>query len=251
MDKHRGECIAVVSGKGGTGKTSFTAGVGAALSLAGKRVLCLDCDVGLRNLDLALGLSDRALMDFSDVAQGRCRLSDAAVQHPRLPNLYLLTAPARVRGRPVTAAEMAALLTAVRKEYDYCLLDAPAGLGYGFSLSVCAADRCVVVTTTDASSLRDAQHTVMELDRFPRGTLHLVVNRVRGKLLRSMHATIDDAIDTAGLPLLGVVPEDDCLPLAQNRGVPLLLTESRMASTAYRNIANRILGKRVPLMRIK
>ena len=251
MDKHRGECIAVVSGKGGTGKTSFTAGVAAALSLAGKRVLCLDCDVGLRNLDLALGLSDRALMDFSDVAQGRCRLSDAAVQHPRLPNLYLLTAPARVRGRPVTAAEMAALLTAVRKEYDYCLLDAPAGLGYGFSLSVCAADRCVVVTTTDAASRRDAQHTVMELDRFPRGTLHLVVNRVRGKLLRSMHATIDDAIDTAGLPLLGVVPEDDCLPLSQNRGVPLLLTESRLASAAYRNIANRILGKRVPLMRIK
>ena len=251
MEKTHGECIAVVSGKGGTGKTSFTAGVGSALAMMGKRVLCVDCDVGLRNLDLALGLSDRTLMDFSDVAQKRCDLTSAAVQHPKIPNLYLLTAPARVRGRPVSPGDMTAFLKTARQAFDYCLLDAPAGLGSGFSLAICAADRCVVVTTTDASSLRDAQHTVMELNRFPRGTLHLVVNRVRGKLLRHMHATIDDAIDTAGLPLLGVVPEDDHLPLAQNRGVPLLLTDSGMAAAAYRNIACRILGKRVPLMRIK
>lgn len=251
MKEVRGECIAVVSGKGGTGKTSFTAGVGSALAMSGKRVLCLDCDVGLRNLDLSLGLSDRALMDFTDVAQGRCALSDAIVGHPKIPHLYLLTAPARVRGRPVSRGEMSALLDSVRRQFDFCLLDAPAGLGSGFSLATCAADRCVVVTTTDASSLRDAQHTVMELDRFPMGRLHLVVNRVRGKLLRQIHATIDDAIDTAGLPLLGVVPEDDRLLLAQNRGVPLLLSDSGLAAVAYRNIANRILGKRVPLMRIK
>ena len=251
MKENRGECIAVVSGKGGTGKTSFTAGVGSALAMSGKRVLCLDCDVGLRNLDLALGLSDRALMDFSDVAQGRCGLADAVVKHPKIPNLYLLTAPARVRGRPVSNREMSALLDHVRRTFDFCLLDAPAGLGSGFSLATCAADRCVVVTTTDASSLRDAQHTVMELNRFPSGRLHLVVNRVRSKLLRQIHATIDDAIDTAGLPLLGIVPEDDRLLLAQNRGVPLLLFDSGLAAVAYQNIANRILGKRVPLMRIK
>lgn len=247
----RGECIAVVSGKGGTGKTSFTAGVGAALALAGQRVLCIDCDVGLRNLDLALGLSDRALMDFSDVAQGRCSLAEAAVRHPRIPELYLLTAPARPRGHPVSPAEMTALMDMVSQEFSYCLLDAPAGLGSGFSLATCAAQRCVVVTTTDASSLRDAQHTVMELNRFPRGSLHLVVNRVRGKLLRHMHATIDDAIDAAGLPLLGVVPEDERLILAQNRGVPLLLSGSSLAAVAYGNIANRIMGKHTPLMRIK
>lgn len=251
MKENRGECIAVVSGKGGTGKTSFTAGVGSALAMSGKRVLCLDCDVGLRNLDLSLGLSDRALMDFTDVAQGRCSLTDAVVEHPKIPNLYLLTAPARVRGRPVSSREMSALLNTVRREFDFCLLDAPAGLGSGFSLATCVADRCVVVTTTDTSSLRDAQHTVMELDRFPSGRLHLVVNRVRSKLLRQIHTTIDDAIDTAGLPLLGIVPEDDRLLLAQNRGVPLLLSDSGLAAVAYRNIANRILGKRVPLMRIK
>ena len=189
--EHRGQCIAVVSGKGGTGKTSFTAGVGAALALSGRRVLCLDCDIGLRNLDLALGLSDRTLMDFSDVAQNRCSLDLAAVEHPKIPGLFLLTAPARLRGRPVTEAQMTALLQEVRRRYDFCLLDAPAGLGTGFQLATCRADRCVVVTTADASSLRDAQHTVMELNRFPAGALHLVVNRVRKKLLRQLQICAD------------------------------------------------------------
>ena len=247
-----GQCIAVVSGKGGTGKTSFTAGVGEALALSGRRVLCLDCDVGLRNLDLALGLSDRALMDFSDVAQGRCSLESAVVEHPRLPGLFLLTAPVRTRGRPVTETQMADLLAEVRKRYDFCLLDAPAGLGTGFLLATAAADRAVVVTTTDPSSLRDAQHTVMELDRFGSGKLHLVVNRVRKKLLRNMHTTIDDAIDKAGLPLIGVVPEDDTLLLSLNRGTPLLLANSQSpAAWAYRNIAARLQGGRIPLLRIK
>ena len=247
-----GQCIAVVSGKGGTGKTSFTAGVGEALALSGRRVLCLDCDVGLRNLDLALGLSDRALMDFSDVAQGRCTLDSAVVEHPKLPGLFLLTAPVRSRGRPVSEEQMAQLLREVRRRFDYCLLDAPAGLGTGFLLATASADRAVVVTTTDPSSLRDAQHTVMELDRFGSGKLHLVVNRVRKKLLRSMHATIDDAIDKAGLPLIGVVPEDDALLLSLTRGTPLLLASSQSpAAWAYRNIAARLQGGRVPLLRIK
>lgn len=246
-----GSCIAVVSGKGGTGKTSLVSGVGAALALAGRRVLCLDCDVGLRNLDLALGLSDQALMDFSDVALRRCPLDSAAVEHPRLPGLFLLTAPARDRGRPVTETQMADLLEEVRKRFDYCLLDAPAGLGAGFRLAVEGADRCIVVTTADASSLRDAQHTVMELNRFPAGKLHLVVNRVRKKMLRQLHATIDDAIDRAGLPLIGIVPEDDALPLCLNQGVPILLESCQGASAAYRNIAVRLQGGKAPLLHIK
>ena len=247
-----GQCIAVVSGKGGTGKTSLTAGVGTALASSGKKVLCVDCDIGLRNLDLALGLTDRALMDFSDVAQGRCSLDAAVVAHPKLKNLYLLTAPVRSRGRPVTEEQMAALMAEIRKKFDFCLLDAPAGLGTGFLLATAAADRCVVVTTADASSLRDAQHTVMELNHFRPGTLHLVVNRVRKKLLRSMHATFDDAIDKAVLPLIGVVPEDDTLPLALNQGTPLLMaTAQGPAAFAYRNIATRLQGGKAPLLRIK
>ena len=146
---------------------------------------------------------------------------------------------------------MADLLRKVREQYDDCLLDAPAGLGAGFHLATCCADRCVVVTTSDASSLRDAQHAVMELERFPAGTLHLVVNRVRKKLLRQLHATIDDAIDKAGLPLLGVVPEDDALPLCMNSGIPILLADNQGAAAAYSNIAKRLQGERVPLLRIR
>ncbi|MCI8739256.1 MAG: septum site-determining protein MinD [Oscillibacter sp.] len=247
----RGQCIAVVSGKGGTGKTSLVSSVGAALALGGRRVLCLDCDVGLRNLDLALGLADQALMDFSDVAQQRCPLDSAVVEHPKLSGLFLLTAPVRSRGQPVTEQQMTRLLEEIRGRYDYCLLDAPAGLGSGFRLAASGADRCIVVTTADASSLRDAQHTVMELHRFPAGSLHLVVNRVRKKMLRQLHATIDDAIDRAGLPLIGVVPEDDALPLCLNQGTPLLLSSSQGAATAYRNIARRIQGEKIPLMRLK
>ena len=242
-----GQCVAVVSGKGGTGKTSFTAGVGSALAQMGQKVLCVDCDVALRNLDLALGLTDKAIMDFTDVAQQRCSLDVAAVEHPDIPGLFLLTAPTRSRGRPVTEEQMAVMLDAARERFDYCFLDAPAGLDSGFQLATCAADRCVVV----ASSLRDAQHTVMELNRFPTGRLHLTVNRVRKKMLRSMHATIDDAIDRAGLPLIGVIPEDDALPLSLNKGVPLLLSGSQGAAAAYRNIAQRLEGERVPLLRIR
>ena len=246
-----GKIIAVVSGKGGTGKTSFTANVGLALAALGCHTLCLDCDITLRNLDLALGLSDRALMDFTDVIAGRCTLEDAVVQHPKYPKLHLLTAPLSARPVPIAPEQMKALLDRIRQTYDYCLIDAPAGLGMGFHLSSDYADRAVVVTNTDASSLRDAQHTVMELDRFPSGALHLVVNRVRKKLLRQLHATIDDAIDKAGLPLLGVVPEDDALPLCMNRGVPILLADGQSAATAYRNIAKRLQGERVPLLRIR
>lgn len=245
-----GQCIAVASGKGGTGKTAFVSGVGAALALRGRRVLCLDCDVGLRNLDLALGLSDQAMMDFSDVARGRCSLEGAVVEHRRIPGLFLLTAPVRSRGRPVTETQMSDLLAEVRGRFHFCLLDAPAGLEGGFQLATCAADRCVVVTTVDATSLRDAQHTVMELDRFPSGSIHLVVNRVRRKFLSRMHATIDDAIDRSGLPLIGVVPEDESLAPCMNLGQSVLLSGGP-AAASYQNIAKRLEGEKVPLLRIK
>ena len=237
-----GKIIAVVSGKGGTGKTSFTANVGLALAALGCHTLCLDCDITLRNLDLALGLSDRALMDFTDVIAGRCTLEDAVV-------LHLLTAPLSARPVPIAPEQMKALLDRIRQTYDYCLIDAPAGLGMGFHLASDYADRAVVVTNTDASSLRDAQRTVMELDRLGRGNLHLVVGRVEKKLLRSLHTTIDDAMDAAGLPLLGVVPEDRNVPYALNTGIPLREC-SNYAARAYENIARRIMGQRIPLMRI-
>ena len=246
-----GQTIAVVSGKGGTGKTSFTANVGMALAQLGHPTLCLDCDVGLRNLDIALAMTDRAVMDFTDVIAGRCTLEEAAVPHPQQKNLYLLTAPSRIGGGAVDAAAFQKLFPAINRRFDYCLVDAPAGLGSGFRLAISGAERAIVVTTTDQSSLRDAQRTVMELSHLPRGRVHLVVNRCRKKLLKSLHQTIDDAIDTAGLPLLGVIPEDETMPLYAGRGIPLLLTTNDCAAKAYRNISRRIDGYRVPLMRIK
>ena len=244
-----GKNIAVVSGKGGTGKTSFTACVSLALAAMGYSTLALDCDITLRNLDLALGLSDSAAMDFSDVLEGRCTLEEAAAPHRKYPKLSLLAAPLAPVGSRFSVEAMGALANQIRERYDYCLIDAPAGLGQGFTLATEAADSVVVVTTTDPAALRDAQRTVMELDRLGRGNLHLVVGRVEKKLLRSLHTTIDDAMDAAGLPLLGVVPEDRNVPYALNTGIPLREC-SNYAARAYENIARRIMGQRIPLMRI-
>lgn len=246
-----GQTIAIVSGKGGTGKTSFTANVGMALAQLGYSTLCLDCDIGLRNLDLAMSMTDRAVMDFTDVVSGFCSLEEAVVPHPKQKNLYLLTAPTRITIPELDQNAMKSLYAAITKKFDVCLVDAPAGLGEGFHLAVNAVDRAIVVTTTDAISLRDAQRTVMELSHLPRGKVHLVVNRCRKKLMKSLHQTIDDAIDTAGLPLLGVIPEDETLALYAGRGIPLLMSDNHYAAQAYRNIARRMAGHRTPLLRIR
>ena len=242
-----GQTISVVSGKGGTGKTSFTANVGMALAQMGHPTLCLDCDVGLRNLDIAMVMTDRAVMDFTDVLAGRCTLEEAAAAHPKQKNLFLLTAPNRETW--VDESLFQGLFEEINRKFDYCLVDAPAGRSIGFRLAISGADRAVVVTTTEASSLRDAQKTVMELQNLR--TVHLVVNRCRKKLLKSLHQTIDDAIDTAGLPLLGVVPEDETMPLYAGRDIPLLLSGNDCAAQAYRNIARRLDGQRAALMRLR
>lgn len=242
--------IVITSGKGGTGKTSLTGGVASCLAALGHRVLCVDMDIGLRNLDLSLGLSDRAFMDFTDVLQGRCTLERAAVAHPAIGGLFLLTAPISLPDAPLSEEAMRALVHQAKERFDYVLMDSPAGLGEGFRLACCAADRAIVVCTSDASALRDAQRTVTLL-RERIGRIHLVVNRVQPKLLRRLQTTIDDAMDTAGLPLLGVVPEDPAVMLCANRGQPLILEASRGAAIAYLNIAKRLLGQRVALMRIR
>ena len=244
-----GKIIAVVSGKGGTGKTTFTSNIGFALASMGKKVLCLDCDITLRNLDLALGLSDSALMDFSDVMSGRYTLEEAAVHHSKYPSLFLLAAPLAFDGFRVEPAQVKALMAEIREKFDFCLVDAPAGLGQGFRMATQEADHVVVVTTTDVTALRDAQRTTAELSAFPNGTVHLVVGRVSKKVLRQLHSTIDDAIDAAGLPLLGVVPEDADVPYCLNQGL-VLRERNYYAAHAYENIAKRIMGQKTPLMKI-
>ena len=244
-----GQIIAVVSGKGGTGKTSFTALTGTALAQMGHRTLVMDCDVGLRDLDLALGMTDRALMDFSDVVAGRATLEEAAVQHHRLSNLYLLTAPLTTE-TSVSTESMSQLMDEVRGQFDFCLLDAGAGLGNSFRLATANVDRIIVVSTTEPSCLRDAQRTVMELHDFPAGRLHLVVNRLRRRLLKSLRANLDDAMDAAGLPLLGVIPEDEDLPVLLGQGNPDRFGYFSGARRATRNIARRLRGEKVPLMKV-
>ena len=243
-----GTVIAVTSGKGGTGKTSVTGGVAASLALMGRRVLCIDMDVGLRNLDISLGLNDRAMMDFADVALGRCPLARAAVEHPDIKGLSLLTAPMTLPAS-LTPDKVRALLKEARAGYDHILIDSPAGLGTGFRLATCGVDRAIVVSTNDASSLRDAQRTVAELEELR--LIHLVMNRIQTKLLRKLRTTIDDAMDAAGLPLIGVVPEDPQVILCANLGRPLATQSRRGAALACWNIARRLEGHRVPIMRIR
>ena len=243
-----GTVVTVTSGKGGTGKTSITGGVASSLALMGRRVLCIDMDIGLRNLDISLGLNDRALMDFSDVALGRCPLARAAVDHPTLKGLSLLTAPMALPAS-LTADKVRALLDTARTMYDYILIDSPAGLGTGFRLATCGADRALVIATNDTSSLRDAQRTVGELEGVRQ--VHLVMNRIQLKLLRRLRTTIGDAMNTAGLPLLGVVPEDPQVILCANLGEPLVTRGKRGAALACWNIAQRLEGLQVPVMRIR
>lgn len=238
--------VAVTSGKGGTGKTSFTAAVGSCLAAMGQKTLCIDMDIGLRNLDIALGMSDLAVMDFTDVIQGRCALDRSAVEHPKIPGLFLLTAPLSLPPE-ITVDHVSALVAQAKEAFDFVLIDCPAGLGDGFRLAAGAVDRGVVVSMTDPSALRDAQRTVMELS--PRlEVLHLVMNRVQPRLIRKLHTNIDQAMNTAGLPLLGVVPEDPKVTLAAAEGTPLILAARKGAAVAYLNIAKRLMGRRVPLM---
>ncbi len=243
-----GTAVMVTSGKGGTGKTSLTAGMASCLAALGHKVLCVDLDIGLRNLDIALGLSDRAVMDFSDVMELRCPLLSAAVEHPDIRGLYLLTAPL-VLERP-DPEPFRALVDDAKDCFDFVFMDSPAGLGDGFQLAMAAADRAIVVSATDPAALRDAQRAVSQLvGRVDQ--LHLVMNRVQPRLMNKLRTSIDNAMDAAGLPLLGVVPEDEQVTMAAAQGVPLVLMTCKGAAPAYLNISKRLLGQRVPLLRIR
>ena len=242
-----GTAVMITSGKGGTGKTSLTAGVASCLAALGRRVLCVDLDIGLRNLDLTLGMSDRALMDFTDVMDYRCPLLTAAVEQPEIRNLFLLTAPHSSPG--LDQKRFQAVIEEASEYFDFVFMDSPAGLGEGFQLAMSAADRVIVVSSVDPAALRDAQRTVAELHDLTQ--LHLVMNRVQPRLISKLRTSIDSAMDTAGLPLLGVVPEDAAVTMAAASGVPLVLATYKGAAPAYLNISKRLMGQRVPLLRIR
>ena len=240
-----GKAIVIASGKGGTGKTTATAAISSCLALAGKTVLCIDADAGLKNLDLCLGLSDKAVFDFGDVINGRCGLEAAVIPHPQLPRLFFLTAP-------VDSAEEAEGLTRLirftRDIFDYCIIDSPAGLGSGFTAAAAAADCAIVVSASDPSSCRDSGRVVMELREMGVEDPRLVVNRVRKNILFRTKQTIDDAVDSIGARLLGIVPEDKQVILAAAAQQPLALSKNCDALSAFDRIARRIDGEKVPIL---
>jgi len=241
-----GELIAVLSGKGGTGKTSICAGLSCALAQMGEKVLCIDCDIGLRNLDIALGLSEIGTLSFLDVCRHGHPL-DMATKHPIFPNLSFLTAPMTCTAEGIDPLEFAGMLDQARNQFSYIFLDAPAGIEVGFTLAAKYADRVILVTGADPASIRDAERAGQVLELMGKKNVRLVVNRISKKMAAAMNLTVDDVMDQAGLPLLGIVPEDQNVVLSAAFRQPLLGYTGKGAAAACRRIAKRILGFTVPV----
>ena len=244
-----GQILAVVSGKGGTGKTSLCAGIACCLAEAEQKVLCIDADVGLRNLDISLGLTQEPVLPFTAVMRGEYPLSRAAV-HPAFPNLHFLTAPVTEAPENLDLDDFHKLLQEIRQTYDWCLIDAPAGIGPGFHLAVRHADQAIVVTGGDPAALRDGARTAEALERISRAEAKIVVNRIRKKFFQRTRSTVDDCMDLIGLPLLGIVPEDETVSVSAARGLALCQTTKKGAALACRHIANRLRGIKQPLLHL-
>lgn len=241
-----GEVYAVVSGKGGTGKTSVCAGIATALAEGGKRVLCVDCDVGLRNLDISLGMSDNGNLSFLDVSEYGYDLKNAPC-HSVYPNLSFLTAPMNRSAEDIDPGPFTQLLYRARSEFDFIFLDAPAGVEAGFRLATGGADQFLLVTGAGPAAVRDAARVGELLELAGKTGVRLVVNRVDKAMLSTVRMTIDDIMDTAGMPLLGIVPEDPEVTLSAALGKPLITSRRSPAADACRRIAGRLCGSYVPI----
>lgn len=241
-----GELIAVLSGKGGTGKTSVCAAVATALARSGKTVLAIDCDMGLQNLDISLGMSDCGALSFLDVCEGGYSLHQAA-KHPRYGTLSFLTSPLNRSAESVELEGFRKMLLDAKREFDYVFLDAPAGIDAGFDLAAKFAERVLLVTGADPAAVRDATRAGQRLELMGKNDVRLVVNRVNRRLFSNMSVTVDDVMDNTGLQLIGVVPEDQSVTLAAAFGTPLIAYTDHGAGKACIAIAERLQGKHVPL----
>lgn len=244
------QIVSVISGKGGTGKTSLCAGIAASLARGGARVLCIDLDIGLRNLDIALAMADEAALPFTAVMRGQTAL-EQATPHSTQERLFLLTAPVTERAENIGLRPFGAMLAQADGLFDWVLIDAPAGLGRGFRLATEYADEALVVTLADPASQRDAARTTDLLLSRRDIPVRMAVNRVSPKLFTKLRATVDDVMDTVGLPLLGLVPEDASVVLAAAAGRLLIDYTEQGAGLACRNLAGRLDGRRIPLMKLK
>lgn len=241
-----GETVAFLSGKGGTGKTSVCAGIAVALAREGLRVLCIDCDVGLRNLDIALGLSDTASLSFMDICN-QDYLFEQIKPHPRFSTLWFLTAPINITADAVDLGTFGAMLRTAREKFDYIFLDAAAGVEAAFRLAASYADRVLVVTGPHPAAVRDAGRVGQLLELMDKTDVRLIVNRINSKLVSAIDCTVDDIMDNAALPLMGIVPDDPSVTLAAAYGTPLLLYTKKGAAAACKRIARRLRGIPTPV----
>jgi septum site-determining protein MinD len=247
-----GVSIVVTSGKGGVGKTTTTANIGTALAMLGKKVVVIDADTGLRNLDLHLGLENRIVYNLVDVVEGTCRLKQAMIKDKRLDNLFLLPTAQTKDKTAVSPEQMLKLIETLKKEYDFILIDCPAGIEAGFENAVAGADRAIVVTTPEVSAVRDADRIIGKLETKGLQDHQLVVNRINYEMTkRGEMLDIDDMTDILAIKLLGIVPDDEKIVVSTNRGEPAVTDETSKAGQAYKNIAKRLLGEEVPLLNLE
>ncbi len=245
-----GEVIVITSGKGGVGKTTTTANVGTGLAMLGKKVVLIDTDIGLRNLDVVMGLENRIVYNLVDVVENNCRITQALIKDKRYPNLYLLPSAQTKDKTAVSPEQMKKLADELREEFDYILMDCPAGIEQGFKNAIAGADRALVVTTPEVSAVRDADRIIGLLEANEIHHTHLIVNRLRVDMVKSKNMmSSDDVVEILAVDLIGVVPDDENIVISTNNGEPLVGSEC-LAGQAYMNICNRLLGQEVPFLEL-
>ncbi|KAB8134731.1 septum site-determining protein MinD [Gracilibacillus oryzae] len=246
-----GEAIVITSGKGGVGKTTTTANLGTSLALLEKKVCLIDTDIGLRNLDVVLGLENRIIYDIIDVVEERCKASQAMIKDKRFDCLYLLPAAQTNDKSALTPEGMIEIISELKSDFDYILIDCPAGIEQGFKNAVAGADKALVVTTPEKSSVRDADRIIGLLEQEDIEPPNLIINRIRNHMMKSGDMLdIDEIMQILSIDLIGIVADDDEVIKATNHGEPIAFQPNTKASIAYRNIARRILGESVPLQNL-
>ncbi|EYE88463.1 septum site-determining protein MinD [Fervidicella metallireducens AeB] len=246
-----GISIVITSGKGGVGKTTTTANIGTALAMQNKKVVVVDADTGLRNLDLHLGLENRIVYNLVDVVEGTCRLKQALIKDKRFDNLFLLPTAQTKDKTAVTPEQMLELIENLKKDFDFIIIDCPAGIEHGFENAVAGADKAIVVTTPEVSAVRDADRIIGKLEAKGLEDHQLIINRIKYDMTKKGEMlNIDDMTDILAIKLLGIVPDDEKIVISTNRGEPAVTYDSSKAGQAYRNIAKRILGEEVPFINL-
>ncbi len=244
-----GKVVTVTSGKGGVGKTTATANLATAMAADGYKVVCVDADIGLRNLDIILGLENRIVYDLVDVVEGRCRLRQAMIRDKRLPHLFLIPAAQTRDKSSVSPSDMVRLCNELRLEHDWILIDSPAGIERGFRNAIAPADITVVITNPEISAVRDADRIIGLIEAEEKGPAQLIINRIKpGMVKRQEMLSAEDVIELLAVEIVGLIPEDEEVITSTNRGIPVALNGNSKAGQAYRNIAQRLNGANVPFM---